>query len=153
MPKIILASSSIQRKALAVMDMVKETEDYIIVAADQNIYFDGVMYGKPQSIEEARTLIKRMQGCNEIYAYVGNTVLYISNSTVIKHISKCDIARIRMDYISDEELEHYLETGSPLAKCGGINILHTPGLHLEAGKLCTAKGMTTDYLIDMLSQI
>lgn len=191
MPKIILASSSVQRKALleelgiafdvvvsnvdetpvkalsiteqmndismrkalTVMDMVKETEDHIIVAADQNIYFDGVMYGKPQSIEEARALIKRMQGSNEIYAYVGNTVLYISNSTVIQHISKCDIARLRMDYISDEELEHYLETGSPLSKCGGINIHHTPGLHLEAGKLCTAKGMTVDYLIDMLSQI
>lgn len=191
MPKIILASSSVQRKALleelgiafdvvvsnvdetpvkalsiteqmndismrkalAVMDMLKETDDHIIVAADQNIYFDGVMYGKPQSIEEARTLIKRMQGSNEIYAYVGNTVLYISNSTVIQHISKCDIARLRMDYISDEELENYLETGSPLAKCGGINILQTPGLHLEAGKLCTAKGMTVDCLIDMLSQI
>lgn len=191
MPKVILASSSVQRKALldelgipfdivvsnvdetpvkalsiteqmndismrkalAVMDMVKESEDHIIVSADQNIFFNGVMYGKPNTIEEARELIKRMQGHDDIYAYVGNTVLYVSNSTVIKHISECDIARMRMDYISDEELENYLATGSPLAKCGGINILNTPGLHLEAGKLCTAKGMTTDYLIDMLSQI
>lgn len=191
MPKVILASSSVQRKALledlgipfeiivsnvdetpvkalsiteqmndismrkalAVMDMVNEPEDYIIVSADQNIFFDGVMYGKPNTIEEARELIKKMQGSNEIYAYVGNTVLYISNSTIIKHISECDIARLRMDYISDEELEDYLATGSPLAKCGGINILHTPGLHLEAGKLCTAKGMTVTHLIDMLSQI
>lgn len=191
MPKVILASSSVQRKALldelgipfdivvsnvdetpvkalsiteqmndismrkalAVMDMVKESEDHIIVSADQNIFFNGVMYGNPNTIEEARELIKRIQGSSEIYAYVGNTVLYVSNSTVIKHISECDIARLRMDYISDEELENYLATGSPLAKCGGINILNTPGLHLEAGKLCTAKGMTTDYLIDMLSQI
>ena len=191
MPKVILASSSVQRKALleelgipfdivvsnvdetpvkalsiteqmndismrkalTVMDMVKESEDHIIVAADQNIFFEGVMYGKPNTIEEARKLIKRMQGSDKIYAYVGNTVLYVSNSTVIKYISECDFARLRMDYISDEELEHYLETGSPLAKCGGINIFHTPGLHLEDGKLCTAKGMTTDYLLDMLSQI
>ena len=191
MPKIILASSSVQRKALleelgipfdivvsnvdetpvkalstteqmidismrkalAVFDMVEDSEDYIIVAADQNIFFEGVMYGKPNTIEEARELIKKMQGSNGIYAYVGNTVLYISNSTITKHINECDIARLRMDYISDEELEHYLATGSPLAKCGGINILNTPGLHLESGKLCTARGMTVDYLIDMLSQI
>ena len=93
------------RKALTVMDMIKETEDHIIVSADQNILFNGVMYGKPNSIEEARELIKRMQGSNEIYAYVGNTVLYIVNSTIMSHISACDIATLRMDYISDEELE------------------------------------------------
>lgn len=191
MPKIILASSSVQRKALleelglsfeivvsnvdetpneelslteqlndisnrkalAVMNMVKESEDHIIVAADQNIFFNGIMYGKPETIEEARQIIKSMQGSNEIYAYVGNTVLYISNSTILKCINKSDIARLRMDYISDEELETYLATGLPLSKCAGINITSTPGLHLEEGKLCTARGMTVEFLIDMLSQI
>lgn len=140
------------RKALAVMDMVEETEDYIIVAADQNIFFNGTMYGKPNTIEEARELIKNMQGSNQIYAYVGNTVLYISNSEIIYLINECDIARMRMDCISDEELENYLATKSPLTKCAGINVLDTPGLHLEDGKLSTARGMTIEYLIDMLSQ-
>ena len=191
MPKIILASSSVQRKALleeaglsfdivvsnvdetpneelspteqmndiamrkalAVMSMVNEVEDHIIVAADQNIFFNGVMYGKPETIEEARQLIKSMQGCDEIYAYVGNAVLYISNSVVLKSINECSTARLRMDYISDEDLEHYLATGSPLSKCAGINITSTPGLHLEDGKLCTARGMTVEFLIDMLSEI
>lgn len=191
MPKIILASSSVQRKALleesdipfevivsdvdetpvkalslteqmndismrkalAVMDMVSRTEDHIIVAADQNIFFNSTMYGKPSTIEEARQLIKSMQGSNEIYAYVGNSVLYVSNSKILKSISECDIARMRMDYISDEELENYLATKSPLAKCAGINIIDAPFLHLEDGKMSTARGMTVEYLIDMLSQI
>ena len=81
MPKIILASSSVQRKALleelglsfeivvsnvdetpneelslteqlndismrkalTVMNIVNETENHIIVAADQNIFFNGIM--------------------------------------------------------------------------------------------------------------
>lgn len=191
MPKIILASSSVQRKALlqeasipfdiivsnvdetpleelslteqmndismrkalAVKNMTNETEDHIIVAADQNIFFNGTMYGKPSTIEEARQLIKSMQGSNEIYAYVGNTVLYVSNSSILKKFSKCDIARMSMDYISDEELEMYLATKSPLAKCAGININEAPFLHLEDGKMSTARGMTVEYLIDMLSQL
>lgn len=138
------------RKAVAVMDMVGEPEDHIIVAADQNIFFNGTMYGKPNTIEEARQIIKRMQGSNEIYAYVGNTVLYISNFKVEKCINECDIARMRMDYISDEELENYLATKSPLTKCAGINILGAPFLHLEEGKMSTARGMTVEYLLDML---
>ena len=58
-----------------------------------------------------------------------------------------------MDSISNEELEHYLATEDPLSKCAGINISSTPGLHLEEGKMCTARGMTVEFLIDMLSQI
>ena len=141
------------RKALAVMDMAKETEDHIIVAADQNIFFNGIMYGKPTTIEEARELIKKMQGSNEIYSYVGNTVLYVSNSQIQRSINECDIARMCMDYIADEELEKYLSTDIPLTRCAGINIADTPGLHLEEGKMSTARGMTVQYLIDMLSQI
>ena len=138
------------RKALAVMNMVN-CEECIIVAADQNIFFNGTMYGKPSTIEEARQLIKTMQGSNEIYAYVGNSVLYVSNSTIIKHIIKCDIARMSMDYISDEELENYLATKSPLTKCGGINIKESSFIHLEEGDMSTARGMTIEYLIEMLS--
>ena len=192
MPKIILASSSVQRKrllekagfsfevivsnvdetpveaysfndqfkdismrkALAVIDMVSSDEDYIIVAADQNIFFNGTMYGKPNNIEEARELIKSMQGSNQIYAFVGNTVLYVSNSKVIEFINECDIARLRMDScISNQELENYLSTKSPLDKCAGINVFDAPFLHLEEGKMSTACGMTIEYLIEMLTKI
>ena len=137
------------RKALAVMNMVKDA-DCVIAAADQNIFFNGTMYGKPSTIEEARQLIKSMEGSNEIYAYVGNTVLYISNSTVEKCINECDIARLRMEPISDAELEEYLATKSPLTKCAGINIVDTPGLYLEDGRESTARGMTVEYLLDIL---
>ena len=84
----------------------------------------------------------------------GGVAEYLAvDSTIISHISACDIATLRMDYISDEELENYLATENPLSRCAGINISSTPGLHLEKGKMCTARGMTVDYLIDMLSQI
>ena len=71
------------RKALTVIDKLNTDEDYIIVAADQNILFQGNLYGKPRNIEEARNLIKSMQGSDQIYAYVGNTLLYVSNGKVI----------------------------------------------------------------------
>ena len=103
---------------------------------------------------EARELIKSMQGSNQIYAFVGNTVLYVSNSKVIEFINECDIARLRMDScISNQELENYLSTKSPLDKCAGINVFDAPFLHLEEGKMSTACGMTIEYLIEMLTKI
>lgn len=140
------------RKALTVMDMVKSDGDYIIVAADQNIFFKNKMYGKPYSLDEARKLIREMQGSDSIYAYTGNTVLYVSNSQIITHINECDIARMQMGYISDKKLEKYLSTGKPLSRCGGINVVDTPSLRLIEGKMSTARGMTIEYLIDMLAQ-
>ena len=55
------------RKATAVLKITQNRGKRIIVAADQNIVFDGVMYGKPKSIEESRELIKKMYGRNDIY--------------------------------------------------------------------------------------
>lgn len=141
------------RKALAVMDKARGNEDYIIVAADQNILFNGTMYGKPNSIEEARELIQSMSGSDQIYACVGNTVLHISNSKIISHINEFDFSRLKMDVVSNEDLENYLATKSPLDKCAGINIDDAPFLHLERGKISTARGMTIEYLINMLSEI
>lgn len=140
------------RKALTVMDKLDTNEDYIIVAADQNILFQGNLYGKPSNIAEARQIIKSMQNSDQIYSYVGNTVLYVSNGKIIDSISKYDIARMKMGYISDKKLENYLKTKCPLAKCGGINILETPSLLLVEGKRSTAIGMTIEYLQEMLSK-
>lgn len=141
------------RKATAVLKITQNRGKRIIVAADQNIVFDGVMYGKPKSIEESRELIKKMYGRNDIYAYVGNSIIYADGNSIISSINNCDISRMRMDYIPKEELEEYLSNGAPLTKCGGISIYDMPFLHLEDGKMSTALGMTIEYLKEMLDTL
>lgn len=137
------------RKAQVVLE--KTTGKRIIVAADQNIVFDGKMYGKPATIEEARTLIKSMIGSNEIYAYVGNAIIYADEyNQILKIINNCDISRMSMDCVEDGAIENYLTYGSPLDKCGGINIDVVDFLHLQEGRLSTARGMTTEFLQQIL---
>ena len=138
------------RKALTVMDSLNPDEDYIIIAAEQNILFRDNLYKKPSNIEEARKIIKSMQGSDQIYSYVGNAVLYVSNGKIIDTINECDVSRMKMDYISKKKLESYLATKCPLNKCAGINILETPFLILLEGKLSTAAGITIEYFVDML---
>ncbi len=139
------------KKAQIVLRETNSEGERIIVSADQNIVFHNKMYGKPKTIEEARMLIKDMRGSDQIFAYTGNTVIYANGSKVLSFINECDVARMRMDPVEDEIIENYLTNGFPLERCGGINIDETNFLHLEEGKISTARGMTTEHLQKILS--
>ena len=141
------------RKAMKVFFKTISRGKRIIVAADQNIVFNDKMYGKPKSIDDARSLIETMFGSNEIFAYTGNAILLADRNMILKKLNITDISRMRMDIPLKEEFENYLKNGNPLSKCGGILITDTPFLHLEEGKLSTASGMTIEYLEEMLSSI
>lgn len=137
------------RKANVILKKTANQGRRLIIAADQNIVFDGKMYGKPKTIDEARTLIKSMQGREDIYAYTGNAVLIANGSEILECINLTDISRMSMDEISEKVLEDYLKNHNPLAKCGGISIAEAPFIHLKDGKYSTACGMTIEFAQEM----
>lgn len=137
------------RKANVVLRRTSDRGIRLIIAADQNIVLDGHMYGKPKSIDDARKLIKSMQGRNDIYAYTGNAVLVVDGTEVLESANITDIARMSMDKISNEALENYLENNNPLSKCGGFSITDAPFVHLQEGKYSTACGMTIEIAQEM----
>ena len=141
------------RKAQTVFEMTKDRGLRLIIAADQNIVFNGNMYGKPKSIEEARNLLIQMRGSEEIYAYTGNCVLLAKNDTILQSIDITDVARLSIDNISDEEMDNYLSDGTCLSFCGGISLSKALFLHLKEGRLSTAKGMTLEYAQEMMSNL
>ena len=141
------------RKAKIVFEKTINRGKRIIVAADQNMVFDNVMYGKPNSIENARQLLKTMMGKDNIFAYTGNAILYADGNKVVKEINNYDISRLSMDKLSDEEMERYLKDSKPLTKCGGISISDAEFLHLKEGRLSTAYGMTIEYLQEMIKDV
>ena len=138
-------------KAKKVFEETKDRGLRLIVAADQNIVFNNVMYGKPKSIDEARQLLNCMMGSEEVYAYTGNVVLLAEKDKVLQCINVTDVARMSVDNISDKELEEYLATGRCLSYCGGISITDAKFIHLKEGRLSTAKGMTLEYAKEMMS--
>lgn len=135
-------------------DVFKRTEDEgkrLIIAANQIIYFKGKSYGKPKSIEEARQWINSMQEGESIYAIVGNALIFGDIDPIV--IQNVSIAKMYMEKMPEEIIEKYLKEGKPLTKCGGINIIDTPGLYLKKGLLSTAKGMTIELLDELLKKI
>ena len=117
------------RKAKLVFEKTSNRGKRIIVAADQNVVFENVMYGKP------RELIKSMMGKNNIFAYTGNAIIYANKNKIIKTINNFDISRLSMDIISDEDLENYLNNSKPLTRAGGIMVKNCDFVHLQEGRL------------------
>ena len=141
------------RKAKKVFEETVDRGLRLIVAADQNIVFDNAMYGKPKTIEDARNLIKRMMGSDEVYAYTGNSVLLAEGSTILQSVNLTDVSRLSIDEITDEELETYLSTRKCLTYCGGISIMTSNFIHLKEGRMSTAKGMTLEYAKEMMASL
>ena len=141
------------RKAKTVFEATKDRGLRLIIAADQNIVFDNVMYGKPKSIDEARNLLNQMRGTEEVYAYTGNSVFLAENDRILQSINITDVARLSVDDISDEEVENYLRNGKCLSVCGGISINNCLFVHLKEGRMSTAKGMTLEYAKEIMSSL
>lgn len=141
------------RKAMTVFEETKDRGRRLIVAGDQNYVFEKKMYGKPTTIEAARSLIKSMLGSDEVYAYTGNAVILAEEDKILQSINLTDIARLSVDDISDDELEAYLSTGKCLTYCGGISITDAKFVHLKEGRMSTARGMTLEYAKEMMSSL
>lgn len=141
------------RKAKTVFEATKDRGLRLIIAADQNIVFDNVMYGKPKSIDEACHLLYNMRGSEEVYAYTGNAVLLAENDRILQSVNITDVARLSVDNISDDEVVNYLKDGKCLSVCGGISINNCLFVHLKEGRMSTARGMTLEYAKEIMSSL
>lgn len=141
------------RKAQTVLARTKNRGRRVIIAADQNIVFDGKMYGKPKTKADARQLLEQMRGSNEVYSYTGNAVLLAEKGKILQSINVTDVARMSVDNISDEKLEEWINNSDCLSYCGGISIVFADFIHLKEGRLSTAKGMTLEYTQELIKNL
>lgn len=138
------------RKAKAVFEKTKDRGLRLIVAGDLNMVFENIMYGKPKTIDEARKLLYHMRGSEDVYEYTGNAILLAEKDKILQSINITDVARLSIDNISDEELENYLSKGKCLCYGGGFSIYDADFVHLKEGRLSTAKGLTIEYVKEMM---
>lgn len=87
-----------------------------LLACDTTIAIDGMLIGKPSSIEEARLQLHRLRaGIQEVWSA---WVLYQDGSL----IGGADVARVRFKDLSDDEIESYLALGEWMGAAGSYRI-------------------------------
>ena len=121
-----------------------------ILSADTIILFNGKLYGKPQSHEEAFNFLKEFQG--KSHEALTSIVLY--NGKTKETVSKTCRTKVTFAKMSDEEIQWYLDTGEWHGASGGYRIQSLASCFIEKieGSQSCVTGLPIRELYDMLKE-
>ncbi|HVN78655.1 MAG TPA: Maf family protein [Terriglobia bacterium] len=119
-----------------------------VVGADTVVVFENRVFGKPDSVEEARRMLRCLSGKTH-FVFTGICVLHGRTRLV-------DYSRtaVRFNEITDREITDYLRTGEPLDKAGAYAIQGTASRFVERIEGCyfNVVGLPVSLLYIMLKK-
>jgi len=128
------------------------SDDVVIVACDTVAECGGEVLGKPRDEAHARSMLQRLRGSvHRVYSgvCVWRPLLNAANPDV-----RLATSELRMDPISDDQLEEYLASGLWQGKAGAFGYQDRAGwLHLIDGSESNVIGLPVDMVADMLAAI
>lgn len=102
-------------KARAVADRVAEG---VVLGADTVVVIDGVALGKPEGMEDAREMLRRLRGrWHEVITGVA-----VVDATTGRAEATAVVTRVSMADVGDDVIDAYVAGGEPLDKAGAYAI-------------------------------
>lgn len=101
---------------LKAMDVFKSHPNDKVLACDTIVVLDGEIMGKPHTEENAKKMLRKLSGKKH---------LVISGWTLIskeKSITRCVQTEVYFNELSDELIDRYVASGSPMDKAGAYGI-------------------------------
>lgn len=90
--------------------------DAVILSADTVVATEREILGKPKDASDALRMLRLLRGREHVVVTgIGVTVGGVT------HTASC-VTRVRVDWIPEEELSRYVESGDPLDKAGAYGI-------------------------------
>jgi septum formation protein len=131
-------------------DVALRTDRGLIIGCDTVAECQGQILGKPASIDHARQMLDLLRG-REHHVYSG---LCLWRRPGDIHRIEVDITTLRMDQISDDDLENYLATDQWQGKAGAFG--YQDGLdwvHILSGSESNVVGLPMELLAQMLQKL
>jgi septum formation protein len=125
-------------------------EDLVVVAADTAVAHEGRVMGKPGHPEEARTMLRRLQGdVHEVFT--GLAVAVWEGRPVIR--SLVDVAEVEFLTMTEGEISEYVGSGEPMDKAGAYALQGLGALYVKrvTGSPFTVIGLPIHLLPRLLS--
>jgi septum formation protein len=95
-----------------------EAAGALVVGCDSLLDVDGVVHGKPASVDEARARLRALRGRTAVLR-TGHCVVDTATGALASDVASTDVCFGAFD---DDELEAYLATGESLAVAGGFTL-------------------------------
>lgn len=102
-------------KALSLKDLYP---DSLIIGADTIVYIDGLFLGKPDNINEARSMLETLSGkTHQVF-----TGLAVLDTSIDQIYTGVDETLVFFKDLDPEIIEFYINSGEPLDKAGSYAI-------------------------------
>jgi len=92
--------------------------DDVVLAADTIVVLDGVVLGKPDSEADAKRMLRALAGRTHA-VYTGVALVHRASGRVAVDHEK---TLVTFSQLSDDEIDEYVASGSPLDKAGAYGI-------------------------------
>jgi nucleoside triphosphate pyrophosphatase len=100
-----------------------------VVAADTTVVHEGRQLGKPAHPEEARAMLRRLQGdVHEVFT--GVAVAAWDAGPIVR--SEVDLAMVEFLPLTEDEIADYVDTGEPMDKAGSYALQGRGGLYIRS---------------------
>lgn len=109
----VLCELNAERKAA---DVAKNHTDRVVLGADTLVTLDGKLFGKPRSLEEARTMLSSLSG--RTHQVITGVCLYGGSRKSLFS----EITEVRFKLLTPQVIDSYLSTVSVLDKAGAYGI-------------------------------
>jgi septum formation protein len=150
------------RKARDVREqLLGKTTDFVILAADTVAECDGLILGKPRDEADARTMLQQLSGRE--HRVLTGVCLW---PAAIAHrfdegrdhksrpLVRVAVTRLRMDRLSDRQLDEYLASGQWEGKAGAFGYQDGLGwVHVVEGSESNVVGLPMELLAQMLQEL
>jgi 23S rRNA (uracil1939-C5)-methyltransferase len=90
----------------------------LVIGADTIVSVDGEIFGKPQDREDARGMLRRLSGRDQLV--ITGVALYRKSEERL--LAGHETTRVRFKALSDAEIDAYLDTGDHIDKAGSYAV-------------------------------
>ena len=124
-------------KAKAVFEMLKPElkADSVVIGADTSVILDDVIYGKPESKEDAKRMLTNLSGRKHVVA-TGVSLVFEGGEKRFTDVSLVEF--YPLDDYQKNVIERYIESGDPMDKAGAYGI--------QSGGALLVRGIEGDFL-------
>lgn len=124
-------------KAKAVFEMMEPElkADSVVIGADTSVILDDVIYGKPESKEDAKRMLTNLSGRKHVVA-TGVSLVFEGGEKRFTDVSLVEF--YPLDDYQKNVIERYIESGDPMDKAGAYGI--------QTGGALLVKGIEGDFL-------
>lgn len=136
-PAIEVSEELASAKAHAVFEMLDQDirASSVVIGADTSVILDDVIYGKPESKEDAQRMLTNLSGRKHVVA-TGVSLVLEGGEKRFTDVSLVEF--YPLDDYQKNVIERYIESGDPMDKAGAYGI--------QTGGALLVKGIEGDFL-------